>query len=223
MTRDRQTMGLEQFLRLVREDWATHGRRYGAPGFHTLLVHRLGVWAAGQSTGRRGALLLLYRLAYAFIRAVYGVELPRQTKVGRRLLLPHPVGVVVSGEAEIGDDCWVRQCVTIGRFDRGRERPPPYAPRLGKGVEVGAGAILVGGITVGDGARIGPNAVVMTDVPEGGSAFAQPARIMRPFDSTDDQRRPADHDSAADGTVAAQVPRHRSPEPPDASGDRTDG
>jgi serine O-acetyltransferase len=168
-------------VKLMREDWVTHGRSFSAPGFQALAIHRFGVWIRLQEPVTRHVLSLLHRALYVLVRTAYGVELPASATIGRRVYLPHPVGTIISGEARIGDDCWIRQGVTIGRFNRGRDRPPPYAPTIGAGVEVGAGAVLVGGITIGDGARIGPNAVVMADVPAGASAFAAPAKIIGPL------------------------------------------
>jgi serine O-acetyltransferase len=75
----------------------------------------------------------------------------------------------------IGDDCVIRQNATIGAL--GGERPLE-APRLGRGVQVGVGAVILGPVTIGDGARIGPNAVVMTDVPAGATVFVNPPRMM---------------------------------------------
>jgi serine O-acetyltransferase len=183
----------------LREDLATHRGKLSAPGLHALAVHRLGVWGRSRPRWRRRAVEVVYRALYALVRTVYGVELPRQAVVGRRLELPHPVGVIISPEAVIGDDCLVRQGVTIGRFTRGRARRPPHAPRLGDRVEVGAGAVVVGGITVGDDVRIGPNAVVMTDLPPGSSAFAPPTRVLPPT-----RRGAADAGAAGAGTATGQ-------------------
>lgn len=169
-----------------REDLiANKGKRLG-PGFQALAHYRFGVWCQ-QQAGVLGWLVNnLYTVAYIFIRIVYGVELPRSAVIGRRLWLPHPVGVIISRQAQIGDDCLIRQNVTIGRFAFGRERTGWSAPKLGNGVMVGPGAVIVGGIKVGDGARIGPNAVIVTDVPAGASAVARPAGILMPQGTKDE-------------------------------------
>ena len=94
--------------------------------------------------------------------------------------LLHYYGAVLGRWAVSGDDCIIRQRVTLGKAtDLG---PDPDQPRLEDGVEVGAGATIMGGITVGAGAKIGPNAVVMRDVPPGATAFAPLTKIMRPAD-----------------------------------------
>lgn len=169
-------------LSTLREDLAANKGHWERAGFHALAVYRLGVW----SDHRKGLLGILgnitYRLLYGFVRNVYSIELPRGTKLGRRLWIPHPSGIVITYRAEVGDDCLILQNVTIGLAGhRGRKRPGPHAPRIGNGVEIGAGAVVMGGITIGDGARIGPNAVVLTDVPAGGTAFATPTKIMKPL------------------------------------------
>jgi len=168
---------------LVREDLEANQKHWERPGFHALVVFRFGTWAQQQRGALRMMSGVVYRVLYAFVRNIYSVELPRGTKVGRRLWIPHPAGIVISHRAEIGDDCLILQNVTIGLGGhRGaRKRPPPHAPRIGNDVEIGAGAVLMGGITVGDGARIGPNAVVMTDVPAGGTAYAAPAKVLKPL------------------------------------------
>ena len=170
-----------------RED-LTANKHFLAPGFHVVALYRFGVWSLNQRGLLRWLTSKVYTLLKLFISGFYGAELPRHATIGRRLWLPHPVGVVVSSQAQIGDDCLIRQNVTIGQVRTGRKRLPPYAPTLENGVRVGPGAVIVGGVTIGQGAKIGPNAVVMTDVPAGGSAYARPAGIMGQLRSPDASR-----------------------------------
>lgn len=167
------------------EDLKANKGDWTAPGFHVVALYRFGVWARAQSGLIRLLVNPTYMFAYRLTRIVYGVDVPRGVTIGRRLRLPHAFGIVVSREAVLGDDCMLRQGVTIGRFDRGRKRVEPYSPKLGNGVEVGAGAVIVGGVTVGDGARIGPNTVVMTDVTAGASVFARPSDVLGPLGRRD--------------------------------------
>jgi serine O-acetyltransferase len=88
-------------------------------------------------------------------------------------MLPHPNGVVIHGEARIGDDCMIMQQVTVGMIDEGE------VPVIGNRVYIGAGAKIIGKLIVGDGARIGANAVVVNDVPSNATAVGIPARIIR--------------------------------------------
>jgi serine O-acetyltransferase len=106
---------------------------------------------------------------------VYGIELPYSVKLGQRVVIEHAGAIVIHGSAEIGDECILRQGVTLG--NRYLEKPFD-APRLGKRVNVGAGAKILGAVYVGDDAQIGANAVVLCDVPAGATAVGIPARII---------------------------------------------
>ena len=92
------------------------------------------------------------------------------------MIIGHQSGIVVHANAVIGDECFIRQNVTIGAtsFERADE-----APTLGRGVSVGCGAVILGGITIGDRAKIGPNAVVMVDVPADTSVFVSAPRMLK--------------------------------------------
>lgn len=170
---------MSQLLVLIREDWNVHGRTWTNPGFHAVVVHRFGRWARRQQSIARLLAMAVHQVLYVVVRNVYGIELPVATELGRRVRISHQSGIVISGEAIIGDDCDLRQNTTIGAIGSTRPSEGRRKPTLGKGVYVGAGAVIVGGITIGDGARIGANATVMSDVPAGATAFAQPARVMR--------------------------------------------
>lgn len=163
---------------LIREDWETHSRSMSMPGFQALVVHRLSVWAARQpAVIGLPVSLVLAMTNRLLIRNVYGVEIARSTAIGRRLRIGHHQGVILGYETVIGDDCLVRQNVTLGQSnDEGRAQDQPV---IGNRVEFGAGATVIGSITVGDGARIGPGAVVMTNLPAGATAFTAPARVMK--------------------------------------------
>ncbi|SNS77739.1 serine O-acetyltransferase [Sphingomonas laterariae] len=109
-------------------------------------------------------------LRYRFWSVVTGADIPLNCAIGGGLLLPHPNGVVVYPKAEIGPNCLLFQQVTLGtRGNRG-------VPRLGCWVEVGAGAKILGGVTIGDYAVIGANAVVLDDVPAHTVVVGIPAR-----------------------------------------------
>jgi serine O-acetyltransferase len=146
------------------------------PGFQAVAAHRIGVWRWRLRPAARAPVTAAYRVAQLLVRNVYGIELTSRTRVGRRLRLAHHGGVTLHPGVVIGDDCLIRHNVTIGvAVD-----DATAAPRLGDRVEVGAGAVIIGGITIGDDARIGPNAVVTTNVPARGMAVATPARVITP-------------------------------------------
>jgi serine O-acetyltransferase len=163
---------------LLREDFAAHERDWTRPGFQAIAVYRFGVARMRvQSRVARGPLSVLYRALYRTVRNVYGIELPYTAQVGRRVVFEHQHGIVVHGNSVIGDDCVLRQGVTLGNRHLDA---PAEAPVLGHGVNVGAGAKVLGQVHVGDGASIGANAVVLRDVPAGGLAVGVPAVVRLP-------------------------------------------
>lgn len=160
---------------LIHEDWVAHGRDWTKPGFRTLAVYRFGVWRMSVSPKLlRAPLSLLYRALYRRCRNGYGIELPYSARVGRQVVIEHQGGIVIHGNTEIGDRCIIRQNCTLGlkRLDALDD-----APVLGHGVHLGAGAVVLGRVMLGDGAIVGANAVVTTDVPPGALALGVPARI----------------------------------------------
>ncbi len=116
-------------------------------------------------------------MMHRWVRNHYGIELHYTAKIGRRLQIAHQGAIVIHEHARIGNDCVIRQGVTLGAAG---EYSVEKAPRLGDNVSVAAGAMILGDVEVGDGASIGPNAVVMSDVPPGAVATIAPARIIQP-------------------------------------------
>ena len=145
------------------------------PGLHALMAHSLAhrLWQA--------KLFWLGRIVSHLGRLFTGIEIHPGAQIGRRVFIDHGFGVVIGETAVIGDDCTIYQGVTLGgtRLYKGTKRHPT----LGKGVVVGAGAQVLGGFTVGDGARIGSNAVVVKPVPAGATAVGNPARIIEATDA----------------------------------------
>lgn len=142
------------------------------PGVHALLFHR----AAHAAWKRQW--FWLGRFISHISRFLTGIEIHPGATIGRRVFIDHGMGVVIGETAEIGDDCTIYQAVTLGGTSlyRGAKRHPT----LGKGVVIGAGAKVLGGFTVGDGAKVGSNAVVVKPVPAGATAVGNPARIIDP-------------------------------------------
>lgn len=140
------------------------------PGLHAIMAHKLAhrLWQA--------QFYWLGRMVSHLSRMLTGIEIHPGATIGRRVFIDHGFGVVIGETSEIGDDCTIYQGVTLGgtRLYKGAKRHPT----LGKGVVVGAGAQVLGGFTVGDGARIGSNAVVVKPVPAGATAVGNPARII---------------------------------------------
>ncbi|PZU07486.1 serine acetyltransferase [Sphingomonas sp.] len=159
----------------IREDWIAHGRDWTRPGFRAVAIQRFGVWRMTVSPKLlRAPLSILYRMMFRRVRNNYGIELPYSVSLGRRVIVEHQGGIVVHGNTVIGDDCIIRQNCTLGlrRLDALDD-----APILGNRVDLGAGSVVLGKVRLGDGAKVGANAVVLTDVPPGALAIGVPARI----------------------------------------------
>jgi serine O-acetyltransferase len=172
---------LPELVELIVEDWRTHGRDWTLPGFRAVAVARFGQWRMQvEPKAARAPLSVFYRLLFRHVRNVYGIELPFSVKLGRRVKIEHQGGIVVHGDSTIGDDCVLRQGVTLGM----RNVAKPFdAPTLGRAVDVGAGAVILGAIHVGDEAKVGANAVLLQDVQAGGVAVGVPARVKAPASS----------------------------------------
>jgi serine O-acetyltransferase len=141
------------------------------PGVHALALHRLShrLW--------RWRLRWLARVLAQVARWLTGIEIHPGAKIGRRFFIDHGMGVVIGETAEIGDDCTLYHGVTLGGTTWRKEK---RHPTLGNNVVVGAGAKILGPITVGDNARVGSNSVVVKDVPAGATVIGIPGRVIGP-------------------------------------------
>jgi serine O-acetyltransferase len=156
-------------------------------GYHPVMPTSLAADLAANHNSAKGRLVMrLYRtgqrmptfmrrlyqpLYYVLVDVVMGISIPLQTAIGPGFTLRHGQGVVISWRSSLGANCEVHQHVTIGELE-GR------APQIGANVLIGANAVLLGGIHVGDFARIGAGAVVLDDVPARGTAVGFRARVM---------------------------------------------
>ncbi|RTZ74593.1 MAG: serine O-acetyltransferase [Gammaproteobacteria bacterium] len=147
------------------------------PGLHALMAHRLahGLWKRNFKW--------LARLVSNIARWFTGIEIHPGAQIGRRFFIDHGMGVVIGETAVIGDDCTLYHGVTLGgtSWEKGKRHPT-----LGNDVVVGAGAKVLGPIDIGDGARIGSNAVVVKSVPPGATVVGIPGRLV-------ERRKPSDH------------------------------
>ena len=110
-------------------------------------------------------------IQYRFWCAISGADIPLNSKIGGGLLIPHPNGIVIHPDAQIGPNCLIFQQVTIGAGSK------PGLPIIEGHVDIGAGAKILGGINIGAHARIGANAVVINDVPDNATAVGIPAVV----------------------------------------------
>ena len=156
----------------IRNDFRSHGRDLGSQGFWVMVVYRFGRWRYGIKSGIvRKPFSLVYKFLFKLVQILTGIELPCEVVVGRNFTIDHFGGIIVSGYARFGDDCRIRNGVTIGL----RRTDEPVAPIIGNNVDIGAGAKLLGPITIGDNSIIGANAVVIQDVPANSIAVGVPA------------------------------------------------
>jgi serine O-acetyltransferase len=159
---------------LIREDFQAHGRDPWRQGVWALAVYRFGRWRyTVRPALLRKPLSLAYKLLKLGVQITTGIDLPCEARVGRRLVIEHFGGIIISGDAVIGHDVRLRHGVTLGL----RRTGVAGAPVIGDGVDIGAGAKILGPVTIGAGAVIGANAVVLCDVPAGALAVGIPARI----------------------------------------------
>ena len=150
------------------------------PGLHALVLHRRAHWCWTHGYKWLG------RFISHLSRWFTGIEIHPGATIGRRVFIDHGMGIVIGEMAEVGDDCTIYQGVTLGGTSlvKGAKRHPT----LERGVIVGANASVLGGFTVGEGARVGSNAVVTKPVPAGATAVGNPARVIA---AQDDAHREA--------------------------------
>jgi serine O-acetyltransferase len=161
----------------IRADLRAHGGRLGAQGFWALIVYRFGRWRYRlRWRWLRLPFSFLYKVLYKWIQIMTGIELPCEVEIGRNFVIDHFGGIIISGYAKFGDNCRIRNGVVVGlqRID------DPRAPVFGDNVDIGAGAKVLGAISIGSNVVIGANAVVLVDVPDNSIAVGVPAVIKRP-------------------------------------------
>lgn len=158
----------------LREDWHTYNHHLSRQGLWVMVVYRFGCWRYGiRQRWLRMPFSFLYKVLYVAVQILTGIELPCETQLGRRVRIDHFGGIIISGDAVLGDDVVLRNGVTIGL----RHRSVRGSPIIGNRVDIGAGAKVLGAIRIGDDVVIGANAVVITDVPPNSIAVGIPAQI----------------------------------------------
>lgn len=149
------------------------------PGFHARQIHRL------TNALHRAGIPLLPKFVAFLSRFLTGIEIHPGAQIGEGLFIDHGMGLVIGETAVIGDDCSLTQGVTLGGTSTHHEK---RHPTLGNNVSVGAGAKLIGAITVGDYARIGAGSVVVTNVPAYATVVGVPGKVVAYYDAGNDTR-----------------------------------
>lgn len=180
-------------LRVIRDDLranSSHGLSgLMKPAARAFIVYRYGQWVLAHRGGGRGWWLgeKLYWLLFSAVRNRSGIELVATAKVGRGVRIEHQHGIVIHPFAVIGDGVQIHHGVTIGLKDENELAGiQESVPRIGARVVIGVGATIIGAVSIGDDARVGPHAVVTRDVPPGATVVAAPSRILRLTAGADD-------------------------------------
>lgn len=158
----------------IRNDFRAHDRDWGAQGFWVMVVYRFGRWRYGIKPAIvRKLLSFIYKVLFKFTQIITGIELPCEVRIGRNFVIDHFGGIIISGYAQFGDNCRIRNGVVVGL----RRVEEKCAPIIGDDVDIGAGAKVLGPIHIGNNVVIGANAVVLCDVPDDSIAAGVPAQI----------------------------------------------
>jgi serine O-acetyltransferase len=156
-----------------KEDWRTYQGDLSCPGLWVMAVYRFGRWRYTiRQRWLRVPFSFLYKFLFVVVRAASGAEIPCETRIGRRLRLDHSYGIVISGDAWLGDDVILRDGVTIGLRRTGHRG----SPVIGDRADIGTGAKILGTIHIGNDVSVGANAVVLSDIPANSVAVGIPAR-----------------------------------------------
>lgn len=172
------------FWRLVAEDFRTNDASLAHQGFWMLFIHRFGNWRMDvRPRLLRLPLTILYRVLNKLTQILFGMKLDYTVKVGRRVKLEHFGGMIL-GARHIGNDVVLRQNTTLGIRSTAQTDAKPI---IGDFVDIGAGAVIVGHITVGENSIIGANSVIYTNVPPNSIVMGVPGRII----GTNTRRNPS--------------------------------
>jgi serine O-acetyltransferase len=170
----------------LRSDMRAQEGTWTSPSFWVLAVYRFGVWRYRvRPVIVRKMFSLAYKILNRVVQVLSGMELPCEAVVGRDFVIDHSFGIVISGDARFGDHCRIRTGAVVGlnRVDQ------PGSPTIGNHVDIGAGAKLLGPITIGDNVLIGANAVVLCDVPSNCIAVGVPA-VVKPRKRVSVEKQP---------------------------------
>lgn len=166
---------IERFVLVEQRNWLYS--LLTKQGLWALAEYRFSRWVflKVKIPGVRQLLLVISLLWHKVIEIITGIDLPKQTDIGKGLYIPHFGGIFVNSTVKIGDYCTLGQDVTIGTGGRGENKGSPI---IGDRVCINAGAKVIGPITIGNDVAIGANAVVTKDLPDKAVAVGVPAKII---------------------------------------------
>jgi serine O-acetyltransferase len=170
----------------IRADYLRHGARLTNPAFWAVAVYRYGRWCLGLRGPWGWITSRVYSALFLWIKMTTAIELNREVRAGEGLRLIHAGNIKVHPNAVIGDRCSLMHDVTIGTVPGN-----PGVPRIGDDVLIEEGAKVLGQLTIGNGARVGANSVVLADVPAGATALGVPAVVRPPRRDADPAPRTA--------------------------------
>jgi serine O-acetyltransferase len=163
---------------ILVEDFETYGRRLVEPGFWAVALHRVGARLDGiEPAVLRRPLETTHKLLSTAVDWVWGINLPKTTRLGRRVRIWHNGSIVLNARA-IGNDVQLRHDTTLGSVRMKDRDRPEFLPVIGDGADIGSGACILGDVTLGKGALVGANSVVLRSVPPGATVFGVPAKVM---------------------------------------------
>lgn len=162
------------FWKLIGEDFSTHRRDPLSQGFWAISVHRFGVaFKSVKFKPLRIFLAFIYKLVNRFVEWCTGITILHTTSVGRRVHIWHHSGIIINAKS-IGNEVVIRQNTTFGERYSGS-----LLPVIENNVDIGCGAVILGGIVVGEHSSIGANSVVLHDVPPRVAVAGIPAQILK--------------------------------------------
>ena len=162
---------------LWAEDFETHGRNLVSPGFWAVAVHRVGARIGRAPKPAQKPLEAVHTVLSTTVDWVWGIRLPRHTQLGRRVRIWH-FGSLLLNARSIGNDVHIRHDTTFGPVRASGEERLETLPVIRDQVEIGSGACVLGGIEIGQGARVGANTVVLEPVAAGVTVFGVPSRVI---------------------------------------------
>ncbi len=162
-------------LNNLLQDWKSNKRNI--KGRLILLMFRIA--AIGSKNKYLFLFLLPYLIFYRItIEWILGIELPYKTKIGKGLVIHHGQALIINDSVQIGNNCILRHCTTIGNKQIGIDQFSP-SPIIGNNVDIGSNVCIIGPIKIGDNVKIGAGSVIVKDIPSNSIVVGNPARIIK--------------------------------------------